>query len=343
MKHCKLLSIDLAKTVFQLSGMDQNHHVMFNKQVKRAQLIKSVLDIKPGTIVMESCYSANHWGRQFESLGFKVNLIPPQHVKPFVKSNKNDKHDALAILEASLRPNIHFVPVKTYEQQDLQAMHRIRQRLIRDRTSMVNQIRGLLSEYGIIITRSYRSMKTALPLMIEDMSNGLTFLMRELLNDMHNELNTQNARIEKIEQTLEQVANQQHGHHLLMDIPGIGLLTASALIAQIGDAKQFKSARGLAAWLGLTPKHQASGTIIVNQGMSKRGDRYLRTLLIHGGRIIVTRYTKDHALKRFADRVCEKRGKHIATVAVAHKMARIVWAVLTKNKAYNPNHVLTIK
>lgn len=343
MKHCKLLSIDLAKTVFQLCAMDLNNHVMFNKQVKRAQLIKSVLEVKPETIVMESCYSANHWGRQFESLGFKVNLIPPQHVKPFVKNNKNDKQDAVAICEASLRPNIHFVPIKTFEQQDLQSMHRIRQRLIRDRTSLVNQIRGLLAEYGLILNRSYRTMKTKLPEFIEDMSNQLTYLMRELLCDMHDEMKTKNQRIEKVEQKLELMANEQHGHQLLMDIPGIGLLTSSALISQIGDAKQFSSARGLAAWLGLTPKHESSGTKIINQGISKRGDRYLRTLLIHGGRTVVNRYSKDDSLKRFANRVSEKRGKQIAAVAVAHKMARIIWAVLTKNQPYNPNHVLTMK
>jgi len=343
MKHCKLLSIDLAKTVFQLCGMDFKNHIIFNKQVKRTKLIDSVLQIKPDVIVMESCYSANHWGRQFESLGFKVNLIPPQHVKPFVKNNKNDHHDAVAILEASSRPNIHFVPVKTFEQQDLQAMHRIRQRFIRDRTSLVNQIRGLLSEYGVILARSYRCMKTELPLIIEDMGNQLTFVMRDLIKNLHEELGSLSERIESIEQSIEIAANQQHGHKLLMGIPGIGLLTASAIIAQIGDAKHFKSSRGLAAWLGLVPKHQSSGTKIVNQGISKRGDRYLRTLLVHGGRVVLSNYKQDNALKRFADKVCERRGRHKAAVAVAHKMSRIIWAVLVKNRPYNPEHALTVR
>lgn len=206
MKHCKLLSIDLAKTVFQLCGMDYNSHVMFNKQVKRAKLIESIIQIKPDTIVMESCYSAHYWGREFQSLGFKVNLIPPQHVKPFVKNNKNDRHDAVAICEASLRPGIHFVSVKTIEQQDLQAMHRIRQRLIRDRISLTNQIRGLLAENGIIITRSYRIMKTQLPLIVEDMENQVSFPMRELLNDMLDELRVSNTKIKTIEQKIEQTA-----------------------------------------------------------------------------------------------------------------------------------------
>ncbi len=343
MKHCKLLSIDLAKTVFQLCGIDINHHVFFNKKIARNKLIETVMQVKPDTIVMESCYSANHWGRQFQSLGFKVNLIPPQHVKPFVKGNKNDHHDAVAICEASLRPGIYFVPVKSFEQQDLQAMHRIRQRLIRDRTSLVNQIRGLLSEYGIIITRSYRSMIRELPLMIEDMSNGMTFLIRELLDDMHKELKTQNTQIEKIEQKIELTASQHSQYKRIMDIPGIGLITASALIAQVGNAKQFTSSRGFAAWLGLTPKHEASGNKIVNQGMSKRGDRYLRTLLVHGGRIVLSTYKQDCTLKRFAKQVEDRRGKHKAVVATAHKMARIIWAVLAKNQSYNAEYVLNQK
>ena len=343
MKHCKLLSIDLAKTVFQLCGMDSNHHFFFNKKISRNKLVESILQIKPDSIVMESCYSANYWGREFQKLGFKVNLIPPQHVKPFVKGNKNDHHDAVAICEASLRPNIHFVPVKTIEQQDLQAMHRIRQRQIRDRTSLVNQIRGLLSEYGIIITRSYRVMKTQLPIIIEDASNQLSYPMRELLNDLLNELRTANKRLESMERKIEVTANSYPEYKRLTDIPGIGLITASGLIAQVGDAKQFSSSRGFAAWLGLTPKHEASGTKIINQGMSKRGDRYLRTLLIHGGRIVLSNYKQDCTLKRFGKQVEHRRGKHKAVVATAHKMARIIWAVLAKNQPYNPNHVSTVK
>jgi len=155
MKHCKLLSIDLAKTVFQLCSMDINHQIISNKKVTRKKLLQSVLEIKPDTIVMESCYSANYWGRLFESHGFQVNLIPAQHVKPFVKGNKNDHNDAVAICEASLRPGIHFVPIKSLEQQDLQALHRVRQRKVRDRTALVNQMRGLLSEYGIIFNQGY--------------------------------------------------------------------------------------------------------------------------------------------------------------------------------------------
>ncbi|MCF6319629.1 MAG: IS110 family transposase [Proteobacteria bacterium] len=188
MKHCKLLSIDLAKTVFQLCGMDHNNHVIFNNKITRKKLLQSVLEAKPETIVMEACYSANYWGRLFESHGFKVSLIPAQHVKPFVKGNKNDHNDALAICEASLRPGIYFVTVKSIEQQDIQALHRIRQRKVRDRTALVNQIRGLLSEYGIIFNQGYVKMAASIPLIIEDMSSGLSFPMRDMLHSLLEEL-----------------------------------------------------------------------------------------------------------------------------------------------------------
>lgn len=344
MKHCKLLSIDLAKSVFQLCGMDINHHVMFNKKVTRKSLLKNVLNYKPDSICIEACYSAHYWGRLFESHGFKVNLIPPQHVKPFVKGNKNDHNDAVAICEASLRPGIHFVPVKTIEQQDLQALHRIRQRKVRDRTSLVNQIRGLLSEYGMIFNRGYAKMSVDIPLIIEDMSNGLSFPMRDMLHCLLEELNRFNEQIKDIEVKIEQLASIQQGHNELMKIPGVGLLTSSAIISQVGDAKHFTSARGMSAWLGLTPKHHASGNKIINQGISKRGDRYLRTLLIHGARSVVTVYkNRNDPLKQFACRIEQRRGTNVATVAVAHKVARIIWAVLTKNQSYNPNHILTQK
>jgi transposase len=344
MKHCKLLSIDLAKSVFQLCSMDNNHCIISNKKVTRKKLLHSVLEIKPDTIVMESCYSANYWGRLFESHGFKVNLIPPQHVKPFVKGNKNDHNDSVAICEASLRPGIHFVPIKSIEQQDVQSLHRIRQRKVRDRTSLVNQIRGLLSEYGIIFNESYKKMTASIPELIEDMGNELSFPMREMLLDLLEELQAANKQIKKTEVQIETLASQQQGHRSLLKIPGIGLLIASGAIAQVGDAKHFLNSRSLPAWLGLTPKHYASGNKIKNQGISKRGDCYLRTLLIHGARSVVNNFKdQNDPLKQFANRIEKRRGKNIAIVAVAHKMARIMWVILSKNQSYNPNHILSIK
>ncbi len=322
--------------------MDHNNHVIFNNKITRKKLLQSVLEAKPETIVMEACYSANYWGRLFESHGFKVSLIPAQHVKPFVKGNKNDHNDALAICEASLRPGIYFVPVKSIEQQDIQALHRIRQRKVRDRTALVNQIRGLLSEYGIIFNQGYVKMAASIPLIIEDMSSGLSFPMRDMLHSLLEELTVINKQVKNLETQIKQLADQQLNHKQLIQIPGIGLLTSSAAIAQVGDAKHFSSSRGMAAWLGLPPRHSGSGNKITNQGISKRGDRYLRTLLIHGARSVVSMYKdQNDPLKQFANRIEKRRGKHIATVAVAHKMARIMWAILSKNQPYNPNHALT--
>ena len=295
-------------------------------------------------IFMESCYSANYWGRLFESHGFRVKLIPAQHVKPFVKGNKNDKHDALAIAEASMRPNIYFVPVKTTEQQDIQCLHRVRKRLISYRTGLTNQIRGLLSDYGIIFFKGHHKVLQSLPLLIEDMANNLSFDMRELLYDLLEELKNRNVQIKNIEEKIKMLSTKRKGFANLMDMPGIGLINASALVSAIGDAKQFSSARGFAAFLGLVPKHEQSGTKLKSLGISKNGDRYLRTLLIHGARTIVSRYKNmDDPLKQFAMKIKERRGKHKAYVAVAHKMSRIIWAMLTKDQAYNPDYILTKK
>jgi len=344
MKHCKRLSIDLAKGVFQICGLNSNNKTLFNRKTTRAKLLIDVINSKPDTIIMESCYSATYWGRLFESHGFKVKLIPAQHVKPFVKGNKNDKHDALAIAEASMRPNIHFVPIKTVEQQDIQCLHRVRQRLISYRTGLTNQIRGLLSDYGIIFAKGHHAILSSLPLLIEDMECDLSFTIRELLNDLLEELKGRNAQINKAEDKIKNLSSKQKGFTNLMDMPGIGLINASALVSAIGDAKQFSSARGFAAFLGLVPKHEQSGTKLVNKGISKNGNRYLRTLLVHGARTIVSRYkNSDDPLKQFAMKIKEKRGKHKAYVAVAHKMSRIIWAMLTKDQAYNPDYILTRK
>lgn len=344
MNHCKLLSIDLAKTVFQICAMNDHNKILFNKKVTRKKLLKEVLNANPEKIFMESCYSANYWARLFKSHGFAVYLIPAQHVKPFVKGNKNDKHDAVAICEASQRPNLHFVPIKTIEQQDIQNLHRIRQRLITHRTAMSNQIRGLLSDYGIIFNKGHQKVLSDLPYLIEDLENELSFVMREILNDLLDELKSKNEQILKIEHSINQLSLKQSGYQDLLDMPGIGLMNASAIVASIGNARQFSSARGFAAWLGLTPKHEQSGNKLKSMGISKNGNRYLRTLLIHGARAVVSLYKNtDDPLKKFATKIKQNRGKHIAYVAVAHKMARIIWALLTKNMAYNQNHLLSIK
>jgi transposase len=344
MKHCKLLSIDLAKNVFQICGVNSHNKILFNKKVTRSKLLIEVLNANPEKIFIESCYSATYWGRLFKSHGFKVGLIPAQHVKPFVKGNKNDKHDAVAIIEASQRPNLHLVPIKTIEQQDIQNLHRVRQRLVSARTGLSNQIRGLLADYGIIFAKGHHKVLLDLPYLIEDLDNDLSFMMREILNDLLEELRSKNTQITKIEQSINQLSSTQPGYQNLLKMPGIGLMNASAIVSSIGNARQFDSARGLAAWLGLVPKHEQSGNKLKSMGISKTGNKYLRTLLIHGARAVVSLYkNNEDPLKKFGMKIKQKRGKQIAYVAVAHKMARIIWAMQTKNQSYNPDYSLTIK
>ena len=233
----------------QICGLNRFNKEKFNRKVRRNKLLIEVLNAKPDTIFIESCYSATYWARLFQSHGFEVRLIPPQHVKAFVKGNKNDRHDALAIAEAGLRPNVHYVPVKTEEQQEIQILHKIRARYVRERTSITNQIRGFLSDYGVIIHQGHAKLKKALPLIIEDASNSLTHKIREYLNHMHQEMLEKTEQIKTIEYEIEQLSKQQKEYDHLIELPGVGLLTASAVVAKIGDAKQFDSARGMAACL----------------------------------------------------------------------------------------------
>jgi len=339
MKHCKLLSIDLAKNIFQICCLDRNNQEILNRKVKRNKLLETVLQKNPKTIVMESCYSATYWGRRFQKHGFEVKLIPPQHVKPFVKGNKNDKHDALAIAEASLRPHVHFVPVKNEAQQEIQIMHRIRERYKQERTKLSNQLRGLLSDYGIIIKKGIRHLLATVPTILEDCENGLTLYSRIYFEKQLEEIREKTKQLKTIEKDIKELSKTQEGYDEAVSVPSIGDITASAIIARVGDGKQFAKARGMTAWLGIVPKHASSGEKLKMQNISKRGDTYLRTLLIHCGRVIVNRY-KDESdpLKQFANRIAAKRGKNVAAVAVAHKLARIIWAVLTTKTKYDPKH-----
>lgn len=341
MNQCKLLTIDLAKNVFQVYAEDRYGRKICNRKVKRNRLIETVVQLQPQTVVTEACFTSHYWARQLQAMGIKVRLLPAQHVKPFVKGNKNDHHDALAICEASKRSGIHFVPVKTIDQQDIQSLHRIRERLIKNRTALSNQTRGLLLEYGETVTRGFRAVRDALPLIIESAGNELTLTMRSTFLELLKELVEISTKIETVERSIERLASEQQTYDALLDIPGIGKLGASALISRIGNGAQFNSARAMAAWLGLVPRHEASGETMKMKGISKNGDRYLRTLLVHGGRAVVCAMKdRDHPLKRFADRVAERRGMKIACVAVAHKLARIIWAMLRNGSRYQPDFAL---
>lgn len=272
------------------------------------------------------------------TMGHEVKLIAPQFVKPYVKGNKNDANDAEAICEAVSRPNMRFVPVKTVEQQDIQALHRIRQEQVRQRTALVNQIRGLLSEYGIVIALRVESLRKALPDILEDAENRLTADFRTLLKGLQEDLTHLDARIGTLDQAIKKLAQEHEGAKRLQQLRGIGPITATALIAAIGDGHQFARGRDAAAWCGLVPGQHSSGGKSKLLGISKRGDTYLRTLLIHGARAVLkTAQSKDDRLSQWLQSLCSRRNKNIAAVALANKTMRMAWAMLVSGKDYESN------
>ncbi len=331
----KVLGIDLAKQSFQLHGVDEAGHTVLKKKLKRKQLSAFIANLPPCLIGLEACGGAHFWVRRFTEQGHTVRMIAPQFVKPYVKSNKNDAVDAEAICEAVQRPHMRFVPVKSIEQQDIQSLHRIRSQLIARRTAQANQIRGLLLEYGIILPKGISYIRKEIPEILENAENALTSLFRELLNELYDEMVHLDDRVCSLEQKLEAICARNQDCQRLLTIPGVGLLTATALIAAIGDITVFKNGRELAAWLGLVPRQHSTGGKPMLLGISKRGDSYLRTLLIHGGRSVV-RVAHKHQDKRnqWIDEIKQRRGENISNVAVANKNARIVWALLTKKENY---------
>ncbi|MBT8419647.1 MAG: IS110 family transposase [Gammaproteobacteria bacterium] len=331
----KVLGIDIAKHSFQLHGVDEGGHIVFKKKLTRNKLTEVMANLPPCVIGMEACGGAHHWYRVFTEMGHSVHLIAPQFVKPFVKSNKNDVADAEAICEAVARPSMRFVPAKSIEQQDVQALHRIRSRLMANRTAQSNQIRGLLLEYGIIIPKGMSQLRKRIPEILEDDENNLTGMFRGMLSELYDEITHLDERIVSLEKKLESVSKQSEDCQLLLTIPGIGLLTATALVAAVGDISVFKNGREMAAWLGLVPRQHSTGGKPTLLGISKRGDKYLRSLLIHGGRSVVQRADKHGDYRsQWVSRLEQRRGKNISAVAVANKNARTAWAILSKKRTY---------
>ncbi|AEG00884.1 transposase IS116/IS110/IS902 family protein [Methylomonas methanica MC09] len=331
----KVLGVDLAKQSFHVYGVDEAGRKIVSKKLSRNQLTSFVAKLAPCLIGLEACGGAHHWVRVFTRFGHRVRMIAPQFVKPYVKSNKNDAVDAEAICEAVQRPNMRFVPAKSLEQQDIQSLHRVRSQWVARRTAQANQIRGLLLEYGLIVPQGIGHVRKAIPDMLEDGDNALTPVFRELLNELYEALVYLDQRIKAIEHKLTTISVQHEDCQRLLTIPGVGLLTATALLAAIGDVTVFKNGRELAAWLGLVPKQHSTGGKPTLLGISKRGDTYLRTLLIHGGRS-VSRVAHQHqdARNRWIDSIKQRRGENISNVAVANKNARIAWALLTKKECY---------
>jgi transposase len=296
-----------------------------------------IAQLAPCRIALEACAGAHHWARAFQKLGHEVKLIAPQYVKPYVKGNKNDYNDADAITEAVQRPTMRFVPIKTQEQQDIQALHRLRERTVKERTALANQIRGLLAEYGIVIRLGITAVRKALPEILEDGENGLTLRGRACFTQLRDELMQIDAQCQRYEQMIVQVNQEYEVCRRLDEVIGIGPITATATYAAAGSAQEFRNGRHFSAWLGLVPKQHSSGGKDTLLGISKRGNAYLRTLFIHGARAVL-RYaaTKTDRFSRWANAVHARRGHNRACVAVANKLARIAWVVMAKGESYRP-------
>ena len=337
------VGIDLAKNVYQLNGADRSGKTVWTRRLKRHQWFKVLLDkIEPGCVIgMEACASAHHWGRQLQSRGYTVKLIPPQFVKPYVKSNKNDARDAEAICEAMSRPNMRFVTVKTVEQQDIQATHRIRAELITQRTAKANQIRGLVAEYGLVAPKHMSSLRAAIPCWLEDAENGLTGDFRQLLQGVWEDLLILDDRVSEMDKLIKRLADNHEACVRLQQLRGVGPMIATAMIASVGDARQYHTSRQMAASIGITPKQHSSGDRDRLLGISKRGDVYLRTLMIHGARSVVANAKhKDDRLSRWVTGIATKRHPNVAAVALANKTARMAWAMLRNETNYDPDYAI---
>ena len=334
------IGLDLAKQVFQIHGVDRQEKPVLGRQLKRHQMIAFFQNLSPCLIGMEACASAHYWARTLTAMGHEVKLMAPQFVKPYVKGNKNDANDAEAICEAVGRPNMRFVPVKTIAQQDIQALHRIRHELVHQRTAKVNQIRGLMGEYGITVAPRVTNLRQRLPEILEAAENGLSADFRALLEGLREDLVYLDTRVDALDRRIQQLAQTHADARRLQTLRGIGPVTATALMAALGDGRMFRRGRDAAAWCGLVPGQHSSGGKDNLLGISKRGDAYLRTLLIHGARAVIkTAQHKEDRLSRWLQSLCSRRNKNIAAVALANKTMRMAWALLSKQQDYDPEFV----
>jgi len=329
------IGLDLAKNVFHAVCCDDHGKVIKKKMLRRSELLTWFANLPQSLVGIEACASAHYWARELKTQGHQVKLIPPQYVKAFVRGNKNDYNDALAIAEAVVRPEMRFVSIKTPEQQDVQALHRLRERRLRDRTALCNQLRGLLAEYGIVFPRGVNVLRKRIPEILEDGENGLSDFFRNLLSRSYQQLTELDEHIAAYTQELEILSRRDDACQRLRTIPGYGPITSSAFYSVVGNGEAYRRGRDVSASLGIVPKQHSSGGKNVLLGISKRGDRYLRSLLIHGARaVVIQAASKDDTLSRWINKVRAARGFNKAVVALANKLARIGWAVLANNTVY---------
>ena len=335
MKTIATLGVDLAKDVFHLHGVDARGHTVLERRITRRKLPEFIATLPACFIGMESCGGSNYWSRVCTRSGHEVRRMNPKFVKPDVKSQKNERNDAEAIGEALRRPNKRFGSTKTVEQQNLQMLHRSRRRLVGQRTALVNQTRGFLHEYGIVMAQGVSSVRRRVPEILEDATNELTSLTRELVAQLYDELCALDERVEGFEMRLKAQFRDNSMCQRLAKVEGIFPVSATALVATVGDASVFDSGRGLAAWMGLVPKQTSTGGRPRLGSISKRGDRYLRSLLIHGARSVIQHLgEKQDRRSCWLRQLVARRGKNVASVALANKNARIIWALMTHDEDY---------
>ena len=334
MRDIKVLGIDLAKNVFQLHGTNFKGKCVLSKRISREKLVEFIATLKPCLIGMEACMGAHYWARIFQNIGHTVRIMSPHFVKPYVMANKNDQNDARGIAEAVTRPNMKFVAIKNIEQQDILLLHRARELVMKQRTAQANQIRGLLLEYGIAIPKGIYNLKILLEI-LESNADQLTVRAIAVFKQLYEQLKNYNNQIKTYDEQIEQVVAQNTMCKAVMEIEGIGPITASAIVATVGDAKTFKNGREMSAWLGLVPKQYSSGNTVRLSGISKRGDSYIRKLLVHGARSVLNNCEKKKDKRSIW--ISDKKyrcGYNKAAVALANKNARIIWAIMSTGERY---------
>ena len=328
------VGLDLAKSVFTVQGVDEHGNTVLRKTVRRAKLLELFVQLPACVVGMEACSGAQHWARELRKLGHDPRIMAAEFVEPYRRGGKNDANDAAAICEAVSRPQMRFVALKSVDQQAVLAVHRLRQGLVEERTALANRLRGLLTEYGVIVGVGLGRLRCALPEILEDGANGIPGIAREVFADAEQQLRELEARIAAYDRRIAALARASEPVQRLMKIGGVGPVTATALVASVGDARVFNNGRQFAAWLGLTPRQHSTGGKQRLGHITGSGDPYLRTLLVMGARSVLQRASgQSDPLSRWALALRARRGYHRACVAIAAKHARIIWAMLAKNES----------
>ncbi|MDY6861314.1 MAG: IS110 family transposase [Pseudomonadota bacterium] len=329
------LGIDLGKTTMHVVGLDPSGKPVHRKKLTRTALIRFLSNLAPCRVAMESCAGSHHIARKADAMGHNAVLLPAQFVRAYTKGQKNDNADAEAIAEAATRPTMPRVSIKDATQQEIQFLHRTRQGWIKQRTETANRVRAMLLEFGITVPQRILNLRRALPGILEDAENDLPDGVRHLVSDHWEQLQALDDKIQALGERIEGIPVRDARAARLMSIPGIGPMTATAMVAAVGDGSQFTQGRGLSAWLGLVPQQFTTGGKPRLLGISKRGNRYLRTLLIHGARAVLAQaHRRDDALRRWVRDVSSRVHRNKAAVALANKLARVAWAVLTRGETF---------